>query len=368
MCRNWKRMAALGLAVLLGCIMPMSTMLAAEDNVETEGDSVSDNDVSDENVPDVEDIPGYEEVEDGEEKADAGDENTPDDGNADLTQQDGILTVTETESDVEAKAAETSESTNAPEIVIKRDGANKTCSLGGEIAFEYTNSSWGATFDVSVGSSDQGISFFYCRDKVTDMKAGARTEEEMDSLYWQEETSDVSITLLNDGCYVIYVKVIAGAKTYYARSSGIVVDTRKPVIKGVEEGKPYPEGTLFQVEDANLDYVLVNEQPAALENGSYKVAANGTSCVIRAKDKAGNEETCSIIVSGSITPGEEEPEPGEEKPETGQVISESGEYTLKAGVKHHLAEGTWKLGGDKSVYRGGNDFYVNADGNYTFSK
>ena len=48
MCRKWKRAAALGLTVLLGCMMPMSTMLAAEDNVETEAASVSDNDVSDE--------------------------------------------------------------------------------------------------------------------------------------------------------------------------------------------------------------------------------------------------------------------------------------------------------------------------------
>lgn len=40
MCRNWKGAAALGVTVLLGCMLPMSTMLAAEDDVETETESV----------------------------------------------------------------------------------------------------------------------------------------------------------------------------------------------------------------------------------------------------------------------------------------------------------------------------------------
>ena len=97
------------------------------------------------------------------------------------------------------------------------------------------------------------------------------------------------------------------------------------------------------------------------------MAANGTSCVIRAKDKAGNETVRSIIVSGTEMPEPSEPEePG--TPDDSKVISESGEYTLKAGVTYHLAEGNWKVDGDKSVYRGGNDFYVAADGSYKFTK
>lgn len=208
-----------------------------------------------------------------------------------------------------------------------------------------------------VDQIDDSVSVYCYTDKVTDMEAAAKKEDVMDSLYWGEKQSPpMSIEPLNDGCYVIYVKVEAGEQKYYARSDGIVVDTGRPVITGVEEGNSYPEGTLFQVEDANLDVVLVNEQPAVSENGNYKVAANGTSCVIRAKDKAGNETTCSITVSGSETP------------ETGSVISESGVYELKAGEKYHLAEGNWKVDGDKSVYQGGNDFYVAADGSYKFTK
>ena len=200
------------------------------------------------------------------------------------------------------------------------------------------------------------MSVFWAKVKVKDMEAEGKTEEQMSSLRWYEKEPSETILLAQDGSYVIYVKVTSGKKNYYARSNGIVVDTQKPVIKGVEEGKTYPEGTAFQVEDANLDRVLVNEQPAVPEGGNYKVAANGTSCVIRAIDKAGNETACSITV---LT---------EEKPETDHVISQSGVYALKAGEKYHLAQGQWKVDGDKSVYQGGNDFYVSADGNYSFAK
>ncbi|MDE7358934.1 MAG: hypothetical protein K2N39_05795, partial [Lachnospiraceae bacterium] len=334
-----------------------------------DNENVSDGEIipGDETVSDGDIVPDDEAVSDGDivpddETVPEGD-TVPDSENADGMQDDGNMAVTAPaiEPDAQADGDDVSESVSAPEITITRGGANKTFALGGEITFEYVNYQ-GTLFDVSVGQSDNNVTLFYCMDKVTDLEAGAKEEEQMDSLQWGEIPSPpVSIKALNDGSYVVYVKAEAGGQKYYARSSGVVVDTRKPVIKGVEEGKSYPEGTLFQVEDANLESVLVNEQPAALESGSYKVAANGTSCVIRAKDKAGNETICSITVSGNGTSEEE-------KPEGVKVISESGVYELKAGVKYHLAGGKWKVDGDKSVYQGGNDFYVTADGSYQFTK
>lgn len=361
MYRNWKRTAALSLAVLLGCTVPMSTMLAAESDAETGEGSVSENDVfyeeestlDDENVSDGENASDNENISDGE--------NASDHENADGIQNAGILTASAPamEQDAQADGSEASESVSAPEIVITRGGTNRSCPLGGEITFEYVNYQ-GMLFEVSVGQSDSQVLLFYYLDKVKDMKADAKKEEQMGSLYWNEiQSPSMSIESLNDGCYVVYVKAtVQGEKeqSYYARSNGIVVDTVKPVIKGVEEGKSYPEGTLFQVEDANLESVLVNGQPVSPEDGKYKVAANGTSCVIKAKDKAGNETTCSISVAGNGTP------------EESNVISKSGEYTLKTGVKYHLAEGKWKVDGDKSVYPGGSDFYVTADGIYQFTK
>lgn len=422
MCRNWKRIAALGLTVTLGCMVPMSTMLAAEDGAETEAAVVSDgeaeredagvsqgrstseeesapgdeNVLGEENAPEEESVPDDENApteenttddgnmpeegspdndgmigEDGEETPGAEEEIIPEDVipedvEAGPIQAAGILSASEAEPTVETEAAGEPEGVKAPEIVITRGGANRASGLGGKINFEYVNN-WGPLFEVSVGQSGDDISLYYALDKVTDMEAEAKTEEQMGSMLWGKiDSLSGSIEPNSDGCYVVYVKVEAGGQKYYARSSGIVVDTTFPVIKGVEEGKVYQEGTLFQVEDTNLDYVLVNEQPVTPENGNYKVAANGTSCMIRAKDKAGNEKTCSITIFGTETP---EPKPSEpETPDDSNVISKSGEYTLKAGVKYHLVEGNWKLDGDKSVYPGGRDFYVTADGSYKFTK
>ncbi len=446
MYRNWKSAAALGLAVLLGCMMPMGTMLAAETGTgpaadngaayddESASDSGSVSGEEKETVSDGENVPGNETVLDeenapedetvldeenapedetvsggenaSEDEAVSGGENAPeeeavsDEGNAseeEAVSGGGNASEDETVSDEEnapedesaggmqdagimsAPAAGTDTETNgagsasAPEIIIKRGGTNTTCPLGGKIDFVYVNY-LGTLCELSVGQSDESVSLFYALDKVTDMEAEAKKEEGMKSLEWGSVTPPVYIEPNSgDGCYVVYVKAEAGGQTYFARSNGIVVDTQKPVIKGVEEGegKTYPEGTLFQVEDANLDKVLVNEQVATPENGNYKVVADGTSCVIRAIDKARHETVYSINVSGTGTPEPsepEKPEPGPSEPDDSNVISKSGEYTLKAGVKYHLAEGKWKVDGDKSVYRGGSDFYVKADGSYKFTK
>lgn len=59
MYRNWKRTAALCLTALLGCMMPVSTMLAAENGAETGADSTMDSDAfySDEKISDAETVP-----------------------------------------------------------------------------------------------------------------------------------------------------------------------------------------------------------------------------------------------------------------------------------------------------------------------
>lgn len=419
MCRSWKGTAALSLAVLIGAMMPMSTMLAAESG-ETAVSAVSENDVPCEDESGAVTDAGEDMLEDESEDAPF---DEPENELAELLQENAVPMVMtadpdaglkEAEPKAQVNAAETQESTPAPEIVITRGGENKTYPLGGEITFEYANN-WGTLFQVSVNPNGSEVSVYYYLDKVTDMKAEARKEEQMGSLFWGAIPSPpMSIEPLRDGNYVVYVKAVQKAgsgqeQTFYARSNGIVVDTVAPKIKeavsgeAFVQGQQYPSDTKFLVEDANLDNVKINEQVTApLADGMYQVAAqqNSTSCVIRAKDKAGNETVCSI----SVTPAPEEPKPEDPKPEdpkpeepkpeepkpeepkpedpkpeepkpeepkppeTDHVISESKKYTLQAGVKYHLAEGSWKVEGDASVYPGGSDFYVKTDGIYQFSK
>lgn len=371
MYRKWKKMAALGLAVLIGGMMPTGTMLAAEEEAEVvqEIEAVSDAEtISEDNESVGDEGNTYAENTGDEVNADAdsvGDEVNADDANAcdevnaDSDENVSIQVMTATE-DPQAGNAEVQENTDAPVINITLNGEDcKVDGLGGSISYKYTNVS-NSKFGLSASQNNTPIYFCYWLDENPGDEA-----KDYDSIAWSGLCSSMEWGLSNNKSYVVYMKAEKNGQTVYARSCGVVVDTTPPEIVGVEEGKTYPAGTTFTVSDANLDVVMVNETPVTPESdGSYRVVANGTSCMIRAKDKAGNERTCSITVSG----GEETPGTGEETPETNTVISASGVYTLKAGVKYHLAEGNWKIEGDRSVYPGGYDFYVKADGSYNFSK
>ncbi len=390
MYRKRNKMAAFGLAILIGAMMPMSTMLAAEDNTEvgqeTETDSVSDADadevcddevISDENGSVDEEENAVEEADTEEENAggevNADDGNAVEEVNADEVSADDVIADEEAETVDEqnagiyvvavadvagAGAAEVQENTDAPVISITWQGKSFSCDMGGKIDYEYINY-LNQKIEISASQGGEQVSFSYYVDRVEDLAAEAKSAED---IKWPDmQSSSVSFEPGANTNYVIYVKAVGtDGQTVYARSGGIVVDTIVPEIIGVKEGETYPEGTAFTVSDANLDVVKVNEKVAAPESdGSYRVRANGTSCVIRAIDKAGNEKTCSIIVTGGNP---------EEDPEEDTVISESKEYALKAGVKYHLAAGKWKVNGDKTVYQGDSDFYVREDGNYKFKK
>lgn len=387
MCRNWKKVSALGLAVLIGCMLPMGTMLAAEENAgtvqENEAKSDSDSDVlqddktiseeekkddenhidkgntdSHENDIDKENTDSHENdaEEEKTDENDADDEgDIVDEVKENQDEADNANTTPPIRQKAPAKAAKSPESIELIKIEITSEGKSLTFDLGGEITYDEYDNYTGRTFDVSVTQGDQPISYSVC------LKADSEKEAlkigQMDSLAWTAMDSSGGILLSEDGSYVLYVKAGEGENVTYKRSGGIVVDTKAPVISGVEDGKTYQEGTEFQVEDANLESVIVNDQPVALaENGKYQVTAkdNSTSCVIKAKDKAGNETNCSITVSGKSLEGD--------------TISGSGTYSLKANTPYKLGGGNWSVQGSKTVYRGGSTFYVKTDGDYTFWK
>lgn len=340
---KWKSLLALGMAALIGCMIPAGTMLAAEDDGETgvETASVSGNTVT-------------------------GDGDGISDENLTPDNTIGAPVVFAAAEPVPASAAggEAPQSDSVPIITITWKGQNQNCHLGNEIEYTYVNNK-----DQSLGcSAAQGTepaAFWYYLDKVADMTAAAKKPDEIlamnpESTWTKSENSPATVVLSDDGAYVLYVMTEGDSGYGYARSGGIVVDTENPKITGVEEGKTYAEGTEFTVQDTNLESVTINGQPVALAaDGKYKVEANGSSCVIYAKDKAGNNVTCSITVTVQ--------EPGQE-PGADNTIPAGGRYALKADTAYQLAEGTWSIFGDKSVYAGGGSFYVKTDGDYVFIK
>lgn len=376
MYRKCRKLSVLGMAALIGCLMPMGTMMAAEENSEAVWEvgagSVSDNTIYDDGKDITDDegnIGGETNADSGETGADNGEDSNgaanDEEANIDKVNADAevdgdvsVVPATATVQEPEIKNAEATAGIDAPVIEIKWQGQNRTYDLGGKVEYEYVNNYY-QPINCSASQSGQAVSLFYCQDKVTDTTAEAKGNEEMANLSWTAaDSTSMSITFISDGNYVVYVKAVGeDGQTVYKRSGGIIVDTEAPKVTGVQDGNTYPEGTVFQVQDSNLESVTVNEKPVTLSaNGEYQVAANGTSCVIKAKDKAGNNTTCSITVSGK--------DPAQDN----NVISKGGIYSLKPGVAYHLAEGRWGVKGDKTIYRGDGDFYVKTSGDYILIK
>lgn len=366
--RKWKSVTALGLAALLGCLMPANTMLAAEEDTEvvqeTEADSVTDADEvsDDEAISDDNESVDEEENANGENFADEEnaedetvddvvneeDENVVDEVDADIDGNGGIAVMSETDG---PEAGDVAVQSAAPVISIKWNGQDCIYDLGGKIDYKYVKDP-DQKLEWSASQDGQKTEFYFYLDRNP-----GDTALGVDDITWSEKCLNaVEQALANNTTYVVYVKAEADGQTVYARSCGIVVDTEAPKVTGVADGGTYQEGTTFHVEDPNLESVTVNGKSMTLAaDGNYQVMLDGALCEIKAKDKAGNETIYSISVTAREL-------------EADGVVAVNGTYALKPGVPYQLAEGKWKINGDSTVYEGGSTFYIMISDNYRFTK
>lgn len=386
--RKWKSLSALCLAAVLGLSMPVSTMWAAEENAETadaqETDSDFKQDSQNESIESREQVINEEQdvaVVEEQDTEVVEEQDTPDVADQDDVWDDSAtedLDIENSEPVVELPLEEisvgdlpltepiytTSDFGSLPVISLICRGMNLTQILDAPIGY-----------DIYVNNCDQCVSISISEGSLASLSyyldtsgSNESMNEEQLSKLWQsaDNLSYQEVNLNQDGKYVLYVRAVAdNGQIFYVRTIGIVVDSVAPVITGIQNGGTYPVGTKFGVEDANLDTVFVNEQGATpTDDGKYQVAANGTSCTIRAKDKAGHETTYSITIGEEKPDEPDDPKPGDDI----TVINGSGTYSLKAGTAYRLGSGSWTLQGDSVVYRGGITFYVNTDGDYVFKK
>lgn len=408
--RRWKGITALGLSALIGCMAPVSTMMAAAEETETAGsaqeieavelmeeepqeteaaepmteesqeteaveheaEESQETEAAEQEAEELQETEVIEpaaeepqETEAAEQEAEESQETEvvePADGD---TQQSESVKATAKAAEVILQAVEGQEQAGkaaAPVIVIQFQGVNQARALSGKIGYNTYIGNRDQRLSVSASQDGNPVSFSYYLDTAAGDSDESKSEEQLSGL-WQaaEQAAGQEISLAQDGAYVLYVKAeAADGQTVYARTDGIVIDATAPVITGIDNGGTYPEGTSFGVTDDNLESVLVNEQPArpSLTAGTYLVEAAeySTSCVIRAKDKAGNETVYSITVEKKGTESDTD------------VIFISGDYPLKAGTAYRLGFGNWTLDGDSTVYRGGSTFYVGQDGTYCFTQ
>lgn len=326
MTRNGKRWLAIGLAVMVGCTIPMGTMKASE-----EEQSVSQNSIVVETQQ--QDIPEA------------------------IQQQD--VPVVEQNVQVADEPAQTAVSN--VEISYQQD--DLTGAFGNIVSSDLyigMNGSHALTVNISNGS--------YCLLQGVSNVMQQDLEDRSD---WKEiQGGQISLEDVTDGEYVACIKAVQNENTIYAVSKSFVWDRTAPEIID-ESGKEMIDGgnctadTKFTVTDLSPVDVYMNDDrstPVQPVDGKYAVVprVNSTSCTIVARDKAGNERTISLTIEGGSTA----PEP--EEPVT---ITESKTYTLHEGTAYTLGAGSWKVEEDSSgsVYTGGITFYV-PSGSYTFQR
>ncbi|MCI5620686.1 MAG: Ig-like domain-containing protein [Lachnospiraceae bacterium] len=168
----------------------------------------------------------------------------------------------------------------------------------------------GVTFDifykktqtVTITAEDEGSGLEQVSYYVSNTGLSAEQVEALKDSVWTQGTT---FRINPDRQYVVYAKLMdkSGNVTYIS-SDGVVLDATAPVILGVTDGKTYCETQTITISDDHLDKVLVNGVQISLTEGSYMLVADGTSYVIKAEDRAGNETIYTVTVNPTHTFGE----------------------------------------------------------------
>ncbi len=100
-----------------------------------------------------------------------------------------------------------------------------------------------------------------------------------------------------DNKYVVYARITDNAgNVIYINSDGIVLDSIKPVIAGVEDGKDVYGDATFTVDEEYLDTVTLDGEPIPVNEGKYSVPADNKEHTIVVTDKTGNQVTYKLTV------------------------------------------------------------------------
>jgi len=130
------------------------------------------------------------------------------------------------------------------------------------------------------------------------------SEEELGSLVYR--AYDEPFLIEPNEEYVVYAMLVDESMNItYLRSDRITLDNIRPVIGGIENGKPYCEAQTVTIDEKYIDTVTVNGTKVTLdENGGFTLSpADGEQKII-VTDKAGNTAEMTVTVNGGHTFGE----------------------------------------------------------------
>lgn len=217
------------------------------------------------------------------------------------------------------------------------------------ISHEFVETSGSAfIFDGTVGDND-----FYTSDVTISAGDGF-------SIAYSQSTDFVKSLTFYDGEYEIFLDAKHDATgTLMEQNCRYVftIDTKAPVIKGVENGKEYyTEAQELTVSDAHLGAVTINLEPIGMVDDTLVLSSNQGVEVyeVVAKDMAGNKTTVKVVVLAEWV-------------QSGVVPCDTT-ISLQDEYEYNFGKGTYNVEGDTTSYAGGGSFYVRGDGKYTFTK
>lgn len=187
-----------------------------------------------------------------------------------------------------------------------------------------------------------------------------------------KKTLEISETL--DDFSVYLMKEATGEKTAGIPVNKILIDTEIPVILKVESmqtaydensvGIPveneeiiYGENAGIIIQDDNLKQVLVNNEPVIFENGKAVLTLYSNQGEeeydITGIDIAGNKKNIRIVVAAEWMKT--------------KVVPPDKKVRLYSKYGYNLGNGKWNVTGDNTTYSGNIQFYINSNGQYSFS-
>ena len=111
---------------------------------------------------------------------------------------------------------------------------------------------------------------------------------------WKQVGNDNTITIKNTTAARLYIRAHVGDVVTVYKTSGFIVDTTKPTVKGVKNGKTYKKAVTIRVKDSNTGIKSIKLNGKKIK-ATYKLKKKGSYKLV-VMDKAGNKTTIKFKI------------------------------------------------------------------------
>lgn len=200
-----------------------------------------------------------------------------------------------------------------------------------------------------------GTNNYYVSDVTILPAAGYLIADSLDGTYKEK----LEVTKSTDAFYVYLKNANTGEKTSGIKVSGINIDSQAPVIQNAVSGETiYGDMAEIIIQDENLSQVSVNGTPVEFTGGKAVLQLYSNqgeeAYELIGVDIAGNRSEMSVVVAADWM--------------RSRVVPFGKAVRLYQKHAYEFGSGSWKVAGDDTTYAGNATFYVNSDGEYSFSQ